>query len=363
MDGGQFMMSDYKKLCIAIRTHNREKYLKMTLDKFVQNCPKEAFRDVYVLVLDNYSDAYNFKDVVEKYKKYDIIKFNQNIANIGASANYLRCMEIGNAEYIWILSDDENPDFGKLSSLLEMLGKCDIYCLPHSESWFKKNRYYGVIKSESKLLDNFFHMGVFASSSIFIFKKESVLKYLKIGYEMNTYQHAFLSMSLMMLHNGCSLEILKLPIFKNINIAERAPCRYALPRAHIDVVCSYTQIAHNKKKYLKLDLPLRKKDIFFPLTNFGVTLSNFGITNKINIENRIFDYKRLLILLPPLSHYFYLCILYILFYEIRKNNFLTTLAIFIVAKVRRKRKFGNMKFKEMYLALLDNICLRESGRD
>lgn len=102
-------------ITIAIPTYNRSFFLSRLLGRLSNT----NLRNAKVLIVDNCSTD----DTQEVAKMYagDNFKLNlryiKNAANIGGDANILRCFEVADTEWVWILGDDDLPVFNCIEIL------------------------------------------------------------------------------------------------------------------------------------------------------------------------------------------------------------------------------------------------------
>jgi glycosyltransferase involved in cell wall biosynthesis len=111
-------------LTIAIPTYNRSELLDKKLEQLFA-----LDENIYILVSDN-SSTDQTKYIGEKYSSYKNFKFNSNEVNLGYDANVLKCFDLSETEYIWILSDDDDfYDFSIRAILDYISNKPDLICL------------------------------------------------------------------------------------------------------------------------------------------------------------------------------------------------------------------------------------------
>src|SRR4051812_28649789 len=114
-------------LAIMVFTYNRADNLRRTLEQ-LEDSPFAACR---ITVLDNHSTDHT-PDVCRafegRFPRYRVIRHR---VNIGLGPNYLRGVELSDARYSWILSDDEDFDFSDCSDVIEAIeeGEVDLFSL------------------------------------------------------------------------------------------------------------------------------------------------------------------------------------------------------------------------------------------
>lgn len=331
-----------KKLTIAIPTYNRKEAITSIVNEissYIVN--KNLNEQIELLIVDNCSSKYNIHNIFKNEKETSFINIQKNNGNIGAGANFLRCIELASSEYVWLLGDDEVLDLSYLENLLKTIQKKECYLLPHNESYAEKATYFGNFSSIDELFDNFWNLGSFFVLSIFIFRKDCVINYLKDGYENVVYQHPYSAIVLSMLRDGKDIELIKLPLLKIQTNAYSNP-RFDMVNAYIDVVNTVKPFCTNEQfqKYLKKDFyPAREKTVF------GI---NIGITKKINIEKTIENYKRLISLVPTFSKIHIKSLLWINLVQVRKLNYLISLMIYMLSKIK-KNNFSKKSLNDIYI--------------
>jgi len=93
------------RLTIAIPTYNRPKSLASTISLLIPQLTPEC----QLLVVDNASDPPVIDGIGPALAELDVCRARiiRNNTNVGANANILRCMELCDSEWLWILSDDD----------------------------------------------------------------------------------------------------------------------------------------------------------------------------------------------------------------------------------------------------------------
>ena len=109
-------------LSICIPTFNRVKCLRNCLESIYQS-KKKSELNFDVCISDNNSTE-DVDSVINEYRDKLKIKFNKNLTNLGLGINILKSVELSNAEFAWIIGNDD--------MLLDKTLKC-------LEDLFKKN--------------------------------------------------------------------------------------------------------------------------------------------------------------------------------------------------------------------------------
>ena len=155
-------------LTIAMPTYNRNKILEKNLNLLLPQLTEACS----LLILDNSSDipvSITINDLIKKYSKVDI-KIIRNKYNIGMTGNILKCFEVCDDSWLWILGDDDQVKEGAIKQILQDIL---IYNQNHfiSYAWDEPsfNRKKDILTSDiNQLIDKIESIGVilFISTSI-----------------------------------------------------------------------------------------------------------------------------------------------------------------------------------------------------
>jgi glycosyltransferase involved in cell wall biosynthesis len=348
-----------KKLTIAIPTYNREEIILSKVEEICKEIENSKLsKNVDLLVLDNATSDYNIFKLLEKFSYHDFLQIHRNEVNVGANANFLRCIEFAKGEFVWLLGDDEQLNIKKLSELLDSLGNKDCYFLPRDEEYVNKAKFFGEIRSIDELFENFWNLPHFFALSIYIFKTKVAIKYLKEGYETLVYQHPYSAIALSMLNDYKEMEVLSIAIIKTQEI-EYKNIRYDLINANIDVANTVWLYTTNKqfKKYLKKDFYPARTFFLFPKLS-----KHYLLKRKFNLEKLIRNYNRLMMMLPKFSYLKLRCKIRIWFLQFRKKNSFFALEFFLLSRFNKKNKYHGWKFKHIVKDLKSRIHFNENLR-
>lgn len=98
-------------LTIAIPTFNRREPLLETVKEILEQI--ESKNDVELLILDNHS-CYEVEKELSSVIPCGLknVRILSNRANIGLAANVIRCLEMAEGDWVWLLGDDDSirPD-------------------------------------------------------------------------------------------------------------------------------------------------------------------------------------------------------------------------------------------------------------
>ncbi len=123
------------QLEIPIFTYNRAK----SLDRTLQQLHDGPFGRCKIIVLDNASTDETPEVCAKWAQRMPNLRIVRHPKNIGASANYLRAVELSTAFYTWVLCDDDTYDFSDCQDVLDELeaGHFDWICVgaPGQHPW------------------------------------------------------------------------------------------------------------------------------------------------------------------------------------------------------------------------------------
>lgn len=96
------MLTQKKKLTVAIPTYNRREYLHECLESL----DRQTYKNFQVIIFDNASD-YNVNEFVSLFPKLDI-EIEKNEKNIGSQPNLTKILKFDfNSQYVIVFHDDD----------------------------------------------------------------------------------------------------------------------------------------------------------------------------------------------------------------------------------------------------------------
>lgn len=205
----------HEKLEIIIPTWNRAKYLERTLSQF----KKSPFFNYKITIIDNDSTD-NTQEICQKYKEiFPNLNIIKNKRNIGLSANILRCYEIADAEYLWLVGDNDNYDFSDCSEVIEAIenSKFDlIFVQGNDETNLRKT----TIHEAYELGYTREIIGLINTISAYILKTELITsEWIQKGYEIAKYLYPQTAL----MKKACEEDFTLLISSKRIRIADDNP--------------------------------------------------------------------------------------------------------------------------------------------
>lgn len=95
-------MTSKPKVSILVPTYNYAHYL----DDTIPSALNQTYADFELLIVDNHSTD-NTEEAIQKYLKDPRVSYHKNPKNLGVVANFNRCLELANGEYIKFLCADD----------------------------------------------------------------------------------------------------------------------------------------------------------------------------------------------------------------------------------------------------------------
>lgn len=135
-----------EKLEIILFTYNRAKYVENTLTQLL-NSP---FKNCKISILNNHSTDNTIEiceQFQEKFPNYHIIT---NKVNIGGNPNILRAYEIANAEYTWIIADNDEFNFLECDDTINAITSSKYDVILTCSGYKTENKITHLLKKENK---------------------------------------------------------------------------------------------------------------------------------------------------------------------------------------------------------------------
>lgn len=107
------------KLTIAIPTYNRNEILKKNISYLLP----QLFEEVVIVIYDNCSDIPVSETLKEELNSFSNLKVIRNEANIGLSGNLVRCIEFCETKWVWLLSDDDEPNENAVKNIFRYINE------------------------------------------------------------------------------------------------------------------------------------------------------------------------------------------------------------------------------------------------
>jgi glycosyltransferase involved in cell wall biosynthesis len=180
------------KLTIAIPTYNRNEILC----KNIASLLPQLNEDCELIILDNFSDIPVELTLSSLFEKYPQIqkRIIRHKANIGCVANILRCFEIGNSPWVWVLGDDDVPQGDCIQTIQNCLSK-EVAVIT-----FTEKRHPDLEDDSGQGVESFINKVGFPVSSLIstnVYNVEIIRKHLSPAYHFCTsdFPHLILTIS------------------------------------------------------------------------------------------------------------------------------------------------------------------------
>lgn len=190
-------------LTIAIPTYNRPGKARDRVLQIQQQTDKVS----QILILDNHSDNDVEKEILDSAVVMDNVRIVKNVVNIGGGANFCRCFELNQSDWIWVMGDDDELCDTALEDVLKVISELEdskvgyinfgIHMYPNeSNSEITK-----LIDFESpKWTDCFFSNLLFITSGVY--RSKAIQGHLRTGYFAVYACAPQLAMICEMIHSG-----------------------------------------------------------------------------------------------------------------------------------------------------------------
>ena len=161
------------KLSICIPTFNRSIYLAETLQRCISEVENgELQSNVEILVGDNVSTDGTEDACLSLEKAHRFFHYIKNKENIGGESNWFNLVNLAQARYVWILSDDDDFQPGLVADILKITDKADYSAIHLNYTFFEgidKNTTFGrasqeTVDYEGRGWQSFFEKTNFSSS-------------------------------------------------------------------------------------------------------------------------------------------------------------------------------------------------------
>jgi abequosyltransferase len=177
------------KLSICIPTYNRNDKLKNNLILLLPQLNEQC----ELIILDNHSDvpvAESIADLIVDYGNQNISVI-RNPFNLGMGANILRCFEVAQSKWLWILGDYHRPLDDAIFKILQDINKEDEFifinycsCLPRqfNKSVAIKREQSFISTNENTFYDVIDNFAGLAFLPLGIYNLSKTNNYLRFGY-------------------------------------------------------------------------------------------------------------------------------------------------------------------------------------
>lgn len=194
-----------KKLGIVLPTYNRSSFAKESVDNLLPQMLRNSNR-VSLLITDNASSDDTEKMLRPYGEQYpDLIRYVRQNKNIGPHANFYFGIKNIDAEYVYLLGDDDIICDFFISKILDLIDKTPGVSLIHfnyllGPANLKNVKLYNGVFCNSNLVKYYNNAGVFIKEhlvgpsfiSCIVFKKESMVRGMNLGIYNDCYGYDWL---------------------------------------------------------------------------------------------------------------------------------------------------------------------------
>jgi glycosyltransferase involved in cell wall biosynthesis len=168
------------KLTIAIPTYNRNEILLQNLALLLPQLTEQC----ELLIIDNCSIVPVEATVDKVLQQFPNLRKRllRNRINIGASANVLRCFELCETEWLWVLGDDDAVTDNAVATILRYVGEFQDCCFLNFLTPIHRRQKRILTRGIDDFIDHIDHFGNILSVSASVFRVKDLLQQLRFGY-------------------------------------------------------------------------------------------------------------------------------------------------------------------------------------
>jgi glycosyltransferase involved in cell wall biosynthesis len=197
-----------KRLTIAIPTYNRSALLTATVKELLPQLTNKC----KLVIVDNASPdpvANVIKDLIVNYPEAEI-QIHRNRFNVGGACNQMRCFELCDTEWLWILGDDDVPSPYAIQNIFEEMeehSECVFYnfvCPALRVENKLQNRAKTIVTNGlAEFVNELDHFSSIQFMSLSVYRVDAFIPYFHRGIEFSYSQQGHIAMILMGIDNQC----------------------------------------------------------------------------------------------------------------------------------------------------------------
>src|SRR5688572_16916600 len=169
------------RLTVASPTYNRNEVLRASLERLLPQLTDEC----ELLLVDNHSDVpveQTLRDLLASYPDVRC-RIVRNRFNIGGAANILRCFELCETPWLWLLGDDDRPTPDAICLVFQHLQDHPDACFFNFVSYhFRRSRKRVTVGCED-FIRKFDDWSNLLFMSVGVFHCPTVMPQLRFGYQ------------------------------------------------------------------------------------------------------------------------------------------------------------------------------------
>ena len=109
-----------KKLSIVIPSFNRIDFLKLNLEEIIEEATES---DIQVILSQDGRNEKIMKFSKQLANRYDNFYFIEHTDRLGHDDNFLKCFDLHDSDYTWILGDSISIHEGSIREILDVIDK------------------------------------------------------------------------------------------------------------------------------------------------------------------------------------------------------------------------------------------------
>jgi hypothetical protein len=170
-----------KRLTVAVPTYNRNQVLAENLAGLLPQLTAEC----RLLVLDNCSDVPVAETLAPLLAGYPGVEAQvvRHRVNIGANANIMRCFELCDTEWLWVLGDDDPVKPDALQTIFRYLNRYPEAMFFNFSVEHHPRRAPVVTRGRREFIDRIDSFGNLIFISTSLYRVDALLPSLKVGYQ------------------------------------------------------------------------------------------------------------------------------------------------------------------------------------
>jgi glycosyltransferase involved in cell wall biosynthesis len=172
---------------ILIPTYNR----KELVQRAIESALKQTYKNIEIIVFDNFSSDGTVEHLKEIYKDEVKIKIFQNVSNVGPVNNWISCINNSSGDYAKLLFSDDEISTNYIEKSVNILKKNSDIGLVFSpaviETNSRKRLFYKTYSKSKKVLSSnienrfLIDLNVPVSPGAAFFRKEDLKKSIKLS--------------------------------------------------------------------------------------------------------------------------------------------------------------------------------------
>lgn len=167
------------KLTIAIPTYNRNEILKRNIAFLLPQLTDE----LVIIIYDNCSDFPVAETLKQELDVYPQLKISRNKANIGACGNIIKCIELCETPWVWLLSDDDVPRTNAIQTIFKYIAEYPELNYVNFKSNYTLQRDQDIpVTGENEFIEKIDNIHSLFLISLGLYNVKAIRPFLKFAY-------------------------------------------------------------------------------------------------------------------------------------------------------------------------------------